>query len=106
MMTPLELKRLVRFGLAQMRAENAHHDFEILCTHVAKARISRNVIPATGPVGAGGDGGRDAETVPVLDEVENTAELGDFAGQVVVLCCTLQQKGVSNKIRKDVDSVL
>ena len=52
----------IRFQLEQLSAKNAHHDFEHLCRHLARAKICGNIIPATGPVSAGGDQGRDFET--------------------------------------------
>lgn len=105
MMTPGELKRFIRFGLASLRTENAHHEFERLSTAVAQARISRNVIPATGPVGAGGDQGRDAESVPRLDGASGEPGLlGDLSSLTVVLACTLQTDSgnSSAKVRRKI----
>lgn len=91
MMTPTELNRFIRFALSQLRDENAYHDFEHMSSAIARARISRNVIPATGPVGAAGDQGRDAESVPRLDgEPQEPGMFGDLSGRTVVLACTLQ----------------
>jgi tetratricopeptide (TPR) repeat protein len=105
-MTPLELKRFVRGALAQLREENGHHDFEQLCHHIARVRISENVIPATGPVTARGDQGRDSESVPRVDERPGLDGLyGDLSSQTVVLCCTLQQRGVKAKILADVAAI-
>lgn len=52
----------IRFQLEQLSAKNAHHDFEHLCRHMTRARICTNILPATGPVSAGGDQCRDFET--------------------------------------------
>lgn len=105
MMTPAELKRFIRFGLATLRSQNAHHEFERLSTAIAQARISRNIIPATGPVGAGGDQGRDAESVPRLDGASGEAGLlGDLSSLTVVLACTLQtdSDNSSAKVRRKI----
>lgn len=105
-MTPLELKRFIRGALAQLREENGHHDFEQLCHHVARARISENVIPATGPVAARGDQGRDSESVPRIDERSGLDGVyGDLSSRAVVLCCTLQQRDVKAKILADVGAI-
>ena len=56
------LRSFIRFALFQMRARNDHHEFEHLCRALARQRITPNLLPATGPVGAGGDQGRDFET--------------------------------------------
>ncbi|MEE8270693.1 MAG: hypothetical protein V3R98_03030, partial [Alphaproteobacteria bacterium] len=53
---------VIRFNISELKARNAHHDFEHLCRHLARLRVYSNVLPATGPVGAGGDAGRDFET--------------------------------------------
>lgn len=106
MMTPLELKRFIRFALTQLRDDNAHHAFEEMCLQIGRARISENMIPATGPVGARGDQGRDAESIPRLDGKPGLDGLfGDLADKVVVECCTLQRKGVDAKILADVESI-
>ncbi len=52
----------VRFQLAQLRSKNGHHDFEHVCRHLARATICPRILPATGPVQAGGDQGRDFES--------------------------------------------
>ena len=55
------VKFTIRFGLNQLSPKNAHHTFERLCFELTKRRICSNVLPATGPVSAGGDQGRDFE---------------------------------------------
>ena len=62
MANPSEVEAQVRFALAQLPAQNAHHDFEHICRHLTQQFICSNVLPATGPVSAGGDQGRDFET--------------------------------------------
>jgi hypothetical protein len=45
----------IRFALSQLRAQNGHHEFEELCWHLARLRITPNILFATGPVAKGGD---------------------------------------------------
>lgn len=106
MMTPLELKRFIRFALGQLRDENAHHHFEQMCHQICKARIAENMIPATGPVGAAGDQGRDSASIPRHDGRPGLdGDYGDLSGKIVVAACTLQQDGVKKKILDDVDEI-
>jgi hypothetical protein len=58
----VETAQMVRIALSLLSGDNGHHSFEHLCRQVAKRRIASNVLPATGPVSAGGDQGRDFET--------------------------------------------
>jgi hypothetical protein len=57
-----ELRPYIRFQLTQLSAENAEHDFEHLTFDLARVRVASNLLPATGPVQAGGDQGRDFES--------------------------------------------
>jgi len=94
----------IRFQLNELSARNAHHLFEELCLHLARARLHSNLVPATGPVAAGGDGGRDFETYPSHLEEESSAA-GTFlarAAQIpIAFACTLQAT-LPSKIRADV----
>src|SRR5258708_11708768 len=58
----IQLKGYVRFQLSQLSTRNAHHEFENLAFEVARLRVVPNLLPATGPVQAGGDQGRDFES--------------------------------------------
>jgi hypothetical protein len=60
--SPTQLATMIRFHLETLGETNAHHPFEQLCLGLTRRRIVSNVLPATGPVSAGGDGGRDAES--------------------------------------------
>jgi hypothetical protein len=62
MMSITELAKYIRFQLSELRAQNKHHEFEHLARQFARLRVCENILPATGPVGAGGDNGRDFET--------------------------------------------
>ena len=53
---------MIRLALGTLAADNAHHQFEQLCRHLARHRIASNIPPATGPVSADGDQGRAFET--------------------------------------------
>ena len=98
------IARQVSFALSELPSENAAHRFEDLCRHVARGRLAANVLPATGPVGAGGDQGRDFETYRTY----LTAQLGPhggFAARVpdgaAAFACTLQRDGLPAKVRED-----
>ncbi|MGA5304617.1 NACHT domain-containing protein [Nucisporomicrobium flavum] len=93
--TPDMVEAQVRFALAQLRAANGHHLFEEICRHYAQARLSRMIVPATGPVGAGGDQGRDFESLATGEP-----------GETVVFICTLQVAEVAQKIKNDVAKVM
>lgn len=93
----------IRFHLSKLRARNAHHLFEEICRHFAQARISRRVIPSTGPVAAGGDGGRDFETFrSYIRDVLPGTFIADETSGIVVGVCTLQADNLEAKIRNDV----
>lgn len=44
----------IRLQLNELSSANCHHAFEQLAQHLARVRVYRNILPATGPVGAGG----------------------------------------------------
>jgi Family of unknown function (DUF6119) len=104
--TPDMAAQQIRFALTRLRSRNAHHQFEDACRHFAVARISRNILPATGPVSAGGDQGRDFET---FRSYIGSHLPGSFMAvehqQPVVFACTLQQAGLEAKIREDVAAI-
>ncbi|MEU6593806.1 hypothetical protein ABZ923_32110 [Streptomyces sp. NPDC046881] len=91
-----------------MRARNEHHKFEDLCRSFSRQRIAKNIIPATGPVSAGGDQGRDFETFLSYTK-KNMQSLGTFLGiedgHKIVFCCSLQQSALSSKVMSDVRAV-
>ncbi|ONF73726.1 tetratricopeptide repeat protein [Amycolatopsis keratiniphila] len=87
----------IRFQLSNLRSRNGHHLFEEICMHFAALRISRCVLPKTGPVGAGGDAGRDFETFRSFLAEDDRA---------VAFACTLQVKGLTKKIQADVAKIL
>ncbi len=91
-----------------MGSRNAHHEFEHLARHLARARIYSNILPATGPVSAGGDGGRDFETfrtgiaLPVAGSLFQARSSRDRA---VAFACSLEKR-IQGKIRGDVEKIV
>jgi hypothetical protein len=109
-MTDLEsLRKQIRYQLSQLRAENAHHQFEHLCRHLTRHRICSNILPATGPVAAGGDQGRDFETYRTYLEQHPIGDHSHFIGLVssrpLVFACSLQQD-IEPKIRGDIATIV
>src|SRR5947199_4164441 len=99
----------IRFHLAELAARNEHHTFERLCMEVARRRICSNVLPATGPVSAGGDQGRDFETFKTYIEKTDIAEsvfLGLVAEGTVVFACSTQHNPTEGKIMGDVVKIM
>ena len=88
---------------------NAHHDFEHMCRHIARHRICSNILPATGPVAAGGDQGRDFESFRTYIH-ESTLSCSSFVGLAsegpVVFGCTLQKNSVATKIKDDIKLIM
>lgn len=100
----------IRFGLAQLSSKNAHHEFEHLCRHLTRARICSNILPATGPVSAGGDQGRDFETFRTYlnnSSIADSTFIGLASSKPIAFACTLQDKtGISTKIKSDVKTIM
>ena len=109
MANPAEVATQVRFALDQLPAHNAHHVFEDICQHLTRQFICSNVLPATGPVSAGGDQGRDFETFRSYLKSE-LGPHGGFLGLVsegtVAFVCTIQADNVTAKFRRDISKIL
>ena len=108
MTNPARLAAMLRFHLSELSSQNAHHEFEHLARHLARARLYSNIVPATGPVSAGGDGGKDFETFRTYVEI-NRDPGATFAGRasgerVVAFACTLEKK-IEAKIRKEIEAI-
>src|SRR2546421_10076214 len=91
----------IRFALNQLAARNGQHEFETLSRMLARATVTRNLLPATGPVAAGGDQGRDFETyrTEIAGQTQRLGrELGMRDGDGVSFTCTLQQDDIGTKI--------
>ena len=108
MAQPSEIESQVRFALAHMPSRNAHHEFEHICRHLTEQFICSNVLPATGPVSAGGDQGRDFETFRTYlrDEL---GPHGSFLGLVsegtIAFTCTTQADGLLSKLQGDIEKI-
>jgi hypothetical protein len=102
-----ELRQYLRFQLEQMSAKNQQHQFEELALELARQTITRRIVPATGPVQAGGDQGRDFESyrtylasTPIASSLSAAAEGAD----TLVFGCTLD-KALTNKLKRDLRSM-
>ena len=75
METSTQLATQIRFHLDSLGESNGHHAFEQLCLGLTRRRIVSNVMPAAGPVAAGGDHGRDGESCwsVVASDLPNTS---------------------------------
>lgn len=102
-----QLENQVQYELSNLGARNAQHDFEHLCRHVARLRICSNILPATGPVSAGGDQGRDFETyrTHLNSEFGSSAFLALASSKHIAFACSLQAKKVPTKIKSDVTKI-
>jgi hypothetical protein len=77
----IELRAYIRYQLAQLGARNGEHEFENLSFELARLRHVSNLQPATGPVKAGGDQGRDFESYRTyLASTALGAKVGWFTG--------------------------
>lgn len=107
-LNPVKLTAIIRYHLSELGARNAHHEFEHLARHVARARIASNILPATGPVSSGGDGGRDFETFATRYTAPglpgNTFSARSRGDSRLAFACSLEKK-IEAKIRKDVQKV-
>lgn len=103
-----ELEAYVAFRLSQLSSRNEHHRFEQIATRIARKRISSNILVANGPVSAGGDQSRDAESYStrIPDELPHAAGFSASAStSPVVLACTVQQKGLKSKVLADLAGI-
>jgi hypothetical protein len=99
---------MIRLALGTLAADNAHHQFEHLSRHLAKRRIASNILPATGPVSAGGDQGRDFETFRTYLAEKLPFAIGFVAlasSDVVVFACTIQKDKLRGKFEDDIKSI-
>jgi hypothetical protein len=99
----VELRDYIRYQLAQLGARNGEHEFELLCFELARLRHVSNLQPATGPVKAGGDQGRDFESYRTYlagTAIARSAFATLASTDLVVGACTLN-KQTTSKIRTD-----
>jgi len=106
---PAQLSTIIRFHLSELNARNAHHEFEHLARHVARARIASNILPATGPVSSGGDRGRDFESFSTHHAPPgppgNSFAARSTGERKLIFACSLQ-KTIETKIRTDLRTLL
>lgn len=98
----------LRFALDQLSVRNGHHEFEHLCRHLARRTICTNILPATGPVSAGGDQGRDFETFRTYlrgTDLHGSAFVGMTSEGAIAFACTLQRDDLAKKIKSDVATI-
>lgn len=97
------------FQLDQLSATNSHHEFEHICRHLARETIAPNILPATGPVTAGGDEGRDFETFTTfIRRVETRTSIfrGTGESKPLVFACSITNKSrIKAKIRDDLAKI-
>jgi hypothetical protein len=106
--SPVEAEKYIRFLLEHLTAQNEHHTFEEICYRIAMRRLSSNILPATGPVSAGGDQGRDAETyyTRLPQELPGTAGfVGRATTEPLVVACSVQKDRLEEKVRGDLNSI-
>lgn len=104
----IEVQSYVRFQLSQLGAKNGAHLFERLCFELARLRHVRNILPATGPVQAGGDQGRDFEsyrTHLVGAGLGASTFIAMATDEVVVGAVTLEKGDTAGKIRADLKTI-
>lgn len=105
--TPDVVTETVLQALLGLSGRNGHHTFEDICREFARARITRNIIPTTGPVSSGGDQGRDFESFRsfIPDRLPGAKD-SRASGRIIVGVCTLQKSGISAKIKSDIKEVM
>jgi hypothetical protein len=97
----------IRFALENLSERNGQHEFEHLCRHFARHRICFNILPATGPVGTGGDQGRDFETFRTFIYGLGNDKFAAFGEKKkLAFACSLQKQPEKSKIRSDVKTIV
>ncbi|MGA5629683.1 hypothetical protein ACPCTH_32870 [Streptomyces cellulosae] len=106
--TSTETERYIQFLLEHLAGRNEHHVFEQIVFQIALRRLSSNIVPATGPVSAGGDQGRDAESY-YTSLPHELPGAGGFIGRAttepLVLAASVQKPPLDGKIREDLKSI-
>jgi hypothetical protein len=104
------VKKHIKFLLSDLPSQNGHFTFEEICRHFSRQRIGVNILPATGPVAAGGDQGRDFETFKVFLKDAGSGDTSFYAGSVysktLAFACTTQKDGLPSKIKADVKNIV
>lgn len=109
MANPVQLAGQIRYYLGELSTRSGHHEFEEIARHTARARLYSNILPATGPVSSGGDGGRDFETfetqIPHELAVGSSFAARSSKARRVVFACSLEKK-IEAKIRRDLKTIV
>jgi hypothetical protein len=103
-----EIRSQLRFFLNELGVRNEHHTFERLCREFTRHRICKNVVPATGPVSAGGDQGRDFETFRSYLQacgLEANGFIGESSGALLAFACSVQRENLRHKILTDLEKI-
>src|SRR5580704_2818223 len=101
------LKSFIRFQLSQLSVGDGHHEFELLSFDLARIRVASNLLPATGPVQAGGDQGRDFESYRTFlanSPIAGSSFAAKASNGLIVGACTLN-KQTESKIRSDLNTI-
>jgi len=97
------------FQLDQLSFSNSHHEFEHICRHLARETITPNILPATGPVTAGGDEGRDFETFTTFfgrEQARSSIFRGSGESKPLVFACSItHRKRIKAKIKADLEKI-
>ena len=100
----------IRFELGQLVVLNKQHDFEHVCRHLARLRICSNILPATGPVSAGGDQGRDFESFRTYlnaSPISSSSFIGLVSkGPIAFACTTTAKDNLVQKIKSDITTIM
>jgi hypothetical protein len=107
---PAQLAGVIRCRLSQLKPQNAHHEFEHLCRHLARAPVYSNVLPATRARGCPWTGGRDLKPIehPRYRRIRANPRFSSVRqaiGKWRLLACLLEE-AIGSEIRKDVRRIL
>src|SRR5258708_5405767 len=105
---PAQLAAHIRFALERLSERNAQHEWEHLCRHLTRARICSNILPATGPVQAGGDQGRDFETFHTYlsrSSLAGQSFVGLSSDTPIPFASSLEERLIP-KMRRDVKTIM
>lgn len=105
-----DLQQYIRYNIDQLSPTNGSADFEKICLYYARFRIHRNILPATGPVQAGGDQGRDFETFHTYlskSDIGQSSFIAEDSNGPVAFACSLQKEPTkkNGKIVSDVRTI-
>lgn len=99
-------EKFIGYLLSNLSSSNGHHTFEEIAVRIARRRISLNILLANGPVSAGGDQQRDAESyfTRVPEELP-ASTVANLSLSPIVVACTTQSSGLKAKISADIEGI-